>query len=152
MTRLTKGSYDPLTGTNPLPSDELNQLGGFNVKGRETPSYVFQVRRPDNLETSPDFPQVPLSMFGIGNVEKRQVTPLCANRNKCQLIDTPLSRGGLPLSRPLANVTRSVVLLPAVGLENTGSESCVRQVSGRSIDQVSMYEQTISHDISPTIP
>ena len=54
VTRLTKGSYDPLTGTNPLPSNELNQLGGFNVKGRETPSYVFQVRRPDNLETSPD--------------------------------------------------------------------------------------------------
>ena len=80
-------------------------------------------------------------MFGIRNVEKGQVTPLCANRNKCQLIDTPLSRGGLPLSPPLANVTRSVVLLPVVGLENTGSESCVRQASGRSIDKVSMSKQ-----------
>ena len=66
VTRLTKGLYDPLTGSNPLPSDELNQLGGFNVKGRETPSYVFQVRRPDNLFGN--FPRLPLgSSFHVRN-------------------------------------------------------------------------------------
>ena len=37
VTRLTKGSYDPLTGSNPLPSNELNQLGGFNVKKSRNP-------------------------------------------------------------------------------------------------------------------